>query len=451
MDRRHFLKHAGALGGSVALAQLGMLAARAQTATTDYKALVCLFLYGGNDANNTIVPIDGAGYVGYAATRGPLALAQGTLLPLVEASGTAGFGLHPALGGTAGLQALWDAGQLAIVRNVGTLVRPLTKAQYLSPGAAKPASLFSHIDQQHQWQASLSDAPSGTGWGGRLADQLASLNGGASIPAMISTTGNNLFVTGSATQALTIPTSGSFGLAGFDHSAAGVARLTALKALLGVDRGTDLLDAAQSIMNGALASSAVLSPILTSTTSPASGYFAGLTSGFAKQLLAVAKVIEARASLGARRQVFLVSLGSFDTHTNELNAHNTLFGELGAGLKAFHDAMAGIGAAQQVTSFTLSDFSRTYKPNTNGGTDHAWGSHHFVAGGAVKGRAFYGTWPTLALGGPDDEGAEGRWIPTTAVDQYAATLANWFGVDAPGLASVLPNLKSFNPATLGFA
>ncbi|HXQ32214.1 MAG TPA: DUF1501 domain-containing protein [Steroidobacteraceae bacterium] len=450
MDRRHFLKHASALGGSVALAQLGVLAARAQTVATDYKALVCLFLYGGNDANNTIVPIDSAGYASYAAVRGRLALAQGTLLPLVEASGTAGFGLHPALGGTAGLQGLWESAQLAIVRNVGTLVQPLTKTQYLSPSTAKPASLFSHIDQQHQWQASLSVSPSDTGWGGRLADQLAILNSGGSIPSMVSTAGNNLFVTGRATQALTIPTSGSFALQGFDNSAGGIARLAALKSLLGVDRGTDLLDAAQDVMTGALASSAVLNPILTNTTSPVSSYFTGLTSSFAKQMLAVAKVIEARASLGVQRQVFLVSLGSFDTHTDELNTHDTLFGDLGAGLKAFHDAMTGIGAAQQVTSFTLSDFSRTYLPNTNGGSDHGWGSHHFVAGGAVKGRAYYGTWPTLTVGGPDDEGSEGRWIPTTAVDQYAATLASWFGADASALASVLPNLASFSPATLGF-
>ena len=206
MDRRHFLRHAGALGGGAALAQLGLLSARAQTAPSDYKALVCLFLYGGNDSNNTLVPIDSAGYASYAATRGPLALAQGSLLPLVEAGGAANFGLHPALGGTTGLQALWTSGQLAVVRNVGTLVEPLTKAQYLSAGAAKPASLFSHIDQQHQWQASLSAAPADTGWGGRLADQLASLNAGASVPAMISTAGNNLFVTGRATQALTVPT-----------------------------------------------------------------------------------------------------------------------------------------------------------------------------------------------------------------------------------------------------
>ena len=450
MDRRHFLGHAGALGAGAALARLGMLSARAQVAAGDYKALVCVFLYGGNDGNNTVVPIDSAGYASYAAVRGRLALAQGTLLPLVEAGGAARFGLHPALGGSTGLQALWDSGALAIVANVGTLVQPLTKAQYLAPGSVKPQSLFSHIDQQNQWQASLSDAPSNTGWGGRLADALAGLNAAASVPAMISTTGNNLFVTGSATQALTIPTSGSFGLRGFDNSAPGLARLTALQALLGVDRGTDLLDAAQDLMSGALRSSAVLNPILAATTTPVSAYFTGLTSGIARQLLAVAKVVEARASLGARRQVFLVSLGSFDTHSNELATHDTLFAELGAALNAFHSALGGIGAGPAVTSFTLSDFARTYKPNTNGGTDHAWGNHHFVAGGAVKGRQLYGTWPTLALAGPDDEGSEGRWIPTTAVDQYAATLASWFGVDAAGLASVLPNLQAFAPATLGF-
>ena len=450
MDRRHFLRHAGALGAGSALAQLGMLSARAQAVAGDYQALVCVFLYGGNDGNNTVVPIDSAGYANYAAVRGPLALAQGTLLPLAEAGGAARLGLHPALGGSAGLQGLWDSGQLAVVANVGTLVQPLTKAAYLAPGAVKPQSLFSHLDQQNQWQASLSDAPANTGWGGRLADQLASLNASAGIPAMISTTGNNLFVTGRATQALAIPVSGSFGLRGLDNSAAGAARLTALKALLGLDRGADLLDAAQDVMSGALKASAVLNPVLAATTTPVSAYFTGLNSGIARQLLAIAKVIEARASLGTRRQVFLVALGSFDTHSNELNTHDTLFAQLGTALNTFHNAMAGIGAGAAVTSFTLSDFARTYKPNGNGGTDHAWGNHHFVAGGAVKGRQLYGTWPTLALAGPDDEGSEGRWIPTTSVDQYAATLARWFGVDAAGLASVLPNLHSFAPATLGF-
>jgi uncharacterized protein (DUF1501 family) len=449
MHRRDLLKHAGALGAGAALSQLGIFAARAQT-VSDYKALVCIFMYGGNDGNNTIVPIGASGYAAYAAARTLIALPQNTLLPLAEAGGAANFGLHPALGGATGLQAMWDAKQLAIVANVGTLVTPLTKAQYLQLNTAKPASLFSHIDQQLQWQASLSAAPSTTGWGGRLADQLAGLNTGMSIPSMISTAGNNLFVTGRASQALAIPTSGSFALSGFHNSAPDGARLSALAALLGVDRGTDLLDAAQDVMTGALRSSAVLKPVLEANTGAVNGYFATQNSDIALQLLAVAKIIEARATLGARRQVFLVSIGPFDTHTEQLNAQQTLFAELGPALKSFHDSMSNIGAGASVTSFTLSDFSRTYQPNTNGGTDHAWGSNHFVAGGAVKGGQFYGKWPELALGSPDDLGTVGRWIPTTAVDQYAATLASWFGVGAGDLALVLPNLAAFAPATLGF-
>jgi uncharacterized protein (DUF1501 family) len=449
MHRRDLLKHVGAIGAGAALSQLGMFAARAQTAG-DYKALVCIFLYGGNDGNNTIVPIGTPGYAAYASARTLIALPQNALLPLAEAGGAPSFGLHPALGGASGLQAMWEAKQLAIVANVGTLVTPLTKAHYLELNTAKPANLFSHIDQQLQWQASLSAAPSTTGWGGRLAEQLASLNTGMSIPSMISTAGNSLFVTGRATQALTIPTSGSFALSGFQNSASDGARLGALAALLGVDRGTDLVDAAQDVMTGALRSSAVLKPILEANAGAVNDYFATQNSNIAQQLLAVAKIIEARAVLGARRQVFLVSMGPFDTHADQLNAQQTLFAELGPSLKAFHDSMSNIGAGASVTSFTLSDFSRTYRPNTNGGTDHAWGNNHFVAGGAVKGGQFYGKWPDLALGSADDVGYSGRWIPTTAVDQYAGTLASWFGVGAGDLAEVLPNLAAFAPATLGF-
>lgn len=448
MHRRDFLKHTGAIGAGAALAQLGALTARAEVAA-DYKALVCIFLYGGNDGNNTVVPIDATGYASYAAARGGIALPQASLLPLVEADGTASFGLHPSLGATDGLQAMWNAKNLAFVTNVGTLITPLSKAQYLAASAAKPQSLFSHIDQQLQWQASLSDAPSSTGWGGRLADQLATLNTGSSIPTSISTAGNNLFVTGNATRALAIPTSGSFGLSGFDGSTSGAARLSALKALLGIDRGTDLLDAAQDVMTGAIQSSVVLGPILKSNSTPVSEYFSALTSNISQQLHAVAKVIEARGALGMNRQVFLVNLGSFDTHVGELTRQGSLFADLGAAVKAFHDSMYGIGTGSSVTSFSLSDFSRTYESNTAGGSDHAWGSNHFVVGGAVKGGQFYGTWPTLAIGGPDDVG-QGRWIPTTAVDQYAATLASWFGASSSALAGVLPNLAAFSPATLKF-
>jgi uncharacterized protein (DUF1501 family) len=321
----------------------------------------------------------------------------------------------------------------------------------LSTATAKPESLFSHIDQQHQWQASISNtSSSNSGWGGRLSDQLAELNVNSSVPPMISTGGNNLFVTGAASQALVIPTSGSFGLNGFSNGSADAARRSALEALLNVDQDINLTQAAQAIMSGALTSSAILSPILTTTDATLSARFTQLTSNFSQQLLAIAKVIEARNALGASRQVFLATLGSFDTHTNQLNQQQTLLSQLDAGLTAFHGAIADIGAGKNVTSFTLSDFSRNFLPNTGGGTDHAWGSHPLVIGDAVNGGSIYGTMPALQLSGPDDASDLGRWIPTIAVDQFAATLATWFGADATALAAVLPNLSAFSPSTLGF-
>jgi uncharacterized protein (DUF1501 family) len=448
MQRRDFLFHAGALAGTAAFGQLGLLAARAATTQTDYKALVCIFLAGGNDSNNMIVPIDTAGYANYAAVRANLALPQAQLLPIPEAGGALSYGLHPAL---SGLQSLWNAGNLAVVANVGTLVQPLTKAQYQLTTTQKPATLFSHIDQQHEWQASISSAPSTTGWGGRLADQLNSLNVNSSVGSMISTGGNNLFVTGAASQALVIPTSGSFGLSGFSSSSADAARRAALVQLLGLDPGADLVTAAQGVMNTALSSSAVLNPILTATNSSVAPYFSALSgNSFAQQLLAIAKVIEARSTLGAQRQIFLASLGSFDTHTDQINTQQTLFAEMDPAITAFQNAMAELGTLNNVTSFTISDFSRTFSPNTGGGSDHAWGSQQLVIGGAAHGGQIYGTMPTLALGGPSDEGTLGRWLPTYAVDQYAATLAAWFGADSSALAAVLPNLAAFTPNNLGF-
>src|SRR5271163_825817 len=358
MQRRKFLLHAGALAGTAALGQMGMFASRAAT-TGDYKALVCLFLYGGNDSNNMVVPVDSAGYANYAKVRADLALPQAQLLPLQEPGGVLRYGFHPAL---PGLQGLWTSGNLAVVANVGTLVQPLTQAQYLSNSSQKPATLFSHIDQQHEWQSSNSTASSNTGWGGRLSDQFSSLNANSTVPPMISTGGNNLFVTAAATQALVVPTSGSFGLNGFSNGSADAARRSALVSLLGIDRDADLTSAAQDVMSGALSSSAVLNPILTASNTTVSQYFAGLTTNFADQLLAIAKVIEAHSQLGAQRQIFLVTLGSFDTHTDEINTQQTLFSELDPALAAFHGAMAAIGSANSVTSFTLSDFSRTFAP-----------------------------------------------------------------------------------------
>jgi uncharacterized protein (DUF1501 family) len=446
MRRRGFLQHAGALAGTAALSQFGVLAAHAAPAN-DYKALVCIFLYGGNDTNNMIVPLDTAGYANYAQTRSNLALPQSQLLALDSAGGAPQYGLHPAL---PGLQSLWASRNLAVVANVGPLVQPLTKAQYLSPATTKPENLFSHIDQQHQWQASISNASSNSGWGGRLSEQLAEMNVNSSVPPMISTGGNNLFVTGAASQALVIPTSGSFGLNGFSNGSADAARRSALEELLNVDQAVNLMQAAQTVMNGALASSAILKPILTSTDSTLSARFTGPANNFSQQLLAIAKVIEARSTLGANRQVFLATLGSFDTHSNQLKQQDALFSQLDAGLAAFHGAMADIGVGRNVTSFTLSDFSRNLLPNTGGGSDHGWGSHPLVIGGAVNGGKIYGTMPTQQLSGPDDASNLGRWIPTIAVDQFAATLATWFGADSAALTTVLPNLPAFSPHTLGF-
>ena len=446
MKRRTFLQHGGALAGTVALGQFGAFAAHA-AAANDYKALVCIFLYGGNDTNNMIVPLDTAGYANYAQTRSFLALPKSQLLPLAVRSGTPQYGLHPAL---PGLQSLWASGSVAVVANVGTLVEPLTKAQYLSTATAKPESLFSHSDQQHQWQASISNGSASSGWGGRLLDELAQLNVNSSVPAMISTGGNNLFVTGAASQALVIPTGGSFGLNGFSNSSADAVRRSALEELLNVDANVNLTQAAQAVMRGALTSSAILNPILTTTDATLSARFKGLTDSLSLQLLAIAKVIEARSTLGASRQVFLATLGSFDTHTNQLFQQQALFSQLDAALAAFHGAMADIGAAKSVTAFTLSEFSRNFLPNTGGGTDHAWGSHPLVIGDAVNGGRIYGTMPTLQLSGPDDASNLGRWIPTIAVDQFAATLATWFGADATALASVLPNLAAFAPRNLEF-
>lgn len=447
MNRRDFLRHMRGIGAGAALAQLGLLGSRALAAPGDYKALVCIFLTGGNDGNNTIVPIDTAGYANYSAIRGSLALPQANLVPLPEVGGALRFGLHP---GLTAWQSIWNAGQMAVLLNTGTLLQPLTLAQYQASTSVRPLNLFSHIDQQHQWQTAISDTPSSTGWGGRIADQLAAANAGSSVPTMITTSGNNLFVTGKASRALAVPVSGSFGLSGTGTSGANLARTNALKQLLGVDKDAQLVDAAQDIVTNALNYSTMLSPLLASNTTPAAVPFATLTSGISKQLLAIAKIIEARTTLNATRQIFLVSLDGFDTHTNELNSQANLFGQLGPAVKAFYDAMVAIGENTNVTTFTLSDFSRTFKPNTGGGTDHAWGNNHFIIGGAVHGQRFYGTQPALILGGPDDTSQEGRWIPTTAVDQYAATLATWFGVSPAGLASVLPNLSQFPTANLGF-
>lgn len=449
--RRAFLRHLGAVSTFGLAARLDMLslvaAANAQSAS-DYKALVCVFMFGGNDGNNTVIPMDSAGYAQYAAVRpatSGINLEQASLLPIQPVNMGVPFGLHPAL---AELQTLFNQRKLAILANVGTLVQPITKAQY--DAGIRPDSLYSHADQQAQWQSSISDSASGTGWGGRIADKVSPLNAASGFPVITSLDGTVLFSTGAKTAPLSIPTTGSFALAGYSGSAISNARLAAVQQLLALPSGNAFVAGANQIGAQALQLSATVNPILANANSTVAPIFAPLKSSIASQFFQVAKMIEARAATGAKRQIFFVQLGSFDTHGDQLNRQQALFADLSPALKAFYDATVALGIAGQVTTFSLSDFGRTLQPASGGGTDHAWGSHHFIIGDAVQGGAFYGEYPQLVLGGPNDAESEGRWLPTTAVDQYGATLASWFGVASADLGVVFPNLAKFAPANLGF-
>lgn len=449
--RREFLRRAATLtaGGLAArlvpLSALGLAAEARAQAANEYKALVCVFLYGGVDGNNLVVPADTAGYARYAAVRSVASgvnLTQAEILPIQPGNSASPFGLHPEL---AQIHPLFAQKKLAILANVGTLNAPTTKASYL---ANRPDNLFSHSDQQNQWQSSVSAGPSRSGWGGRIADAMAAQSAG--FPVMTSIAGASLFASGDSTSPLALPASGGLALQGFNGASAANARLAAMQSILAADRDNAYVNAAGDIMSRAVSLSGIVNPILASNTSTVQALFAGQNSSVSQQLLQVAKLIEARGQTGATRQVFFVALNGFDTHSNELATMTTLLGQLSPALKAFYDATVQLGVAERVTTFTLSDFGRTFRPASGGGTDHAWGNHHFILGGAVRGGEMYGRYPELALAGPDDADAIGRWIPTTSVEQYGATLARWFGVSDAALATVFPNLSRFSADNLGF-
>lgn len=436
------------LGRSAALAAAGPLAAAHSLAAplqgSDYRALVCVFLYGGNDGNNMLVPMDSAGYAAYAKARGNaaaggLALQASSLAPL----GGVNLGLHGAL---APLAQVWAQGHLALQANVGTLVRPLSKAAVSVGGSALPANLFSHSDQQAQWQQGGSVVAQSSGWGGRVAD----LQPHSSVPAVLSVSGNNVFMNGASTDGLAVSTGSGFAVKGFGNNPARNPLYALYASLLQQPVANAEQRAAASVLNQALRASTALNTAL-ATSGSVTGLFAGQTSSLAQQLLTVAKLLEARSSLGVNRQLFFVALGGFDTHNNQLTQQADLFSQLGPALKSFYDATAQLGLANQVTTFTASDFARTLQPASGGGTDHAWGNHQLVLGGAVRG-GLYGRMPQLLLGGPDDVSDEGRWLPSTAVDQMSASLASWFGVGAADLGALFPHLANFNqpgPAYFG--
>jgi uncharacterized protein (DUF1501 family) len=462
--RRQFLLHTGcgALSASALLSGLGRFAlidALAQSAPSGYRALVCVFLFGGNDANNVVIPY--TNYNDYGNVRGSavFAVPQADLLQINPASpGGLTFGLHPRLGdafsGNPSLYALWNQGRAAIVCNTGPLIQPITRSDYQS-GLARPYQLFSHSDQQNLWQTSYANAPKQTGWGGSTVDNTG--GSGGTFPAIASTSGVTVFSTGQNTRPLVLspaptPLNATLKLFKYGNNPPEQALLDALT-FDGQDPMPALIKGAAQITTGALAASASLS-----TDPSLNTPFPNSTLG--NQLKQVAKLISLAPQLGVNAQIFFVSLGGFDTHTgqgafNTNNGQAGLLSQLSQAVGAFYNATVELGVTNAVTLFTSSDFSRTFVPGGGStGTDHAWGSHQFVVGGGVVGGDFYGQYPPLVLGAMQDtdsgSGARGRWIPTTSVDQYAATLADWYGLAPSNRPLVFPNIGNFSQQTLGF-
>ena len=449
ISRREFIRRAAcAAVGTVAMhatiRDLRLMnAAMAQSNVNDYKAMVCLFLAGGNDSNNLIVPTVTSEYANYAAIRTPvLALPQGSLANLL-------------IPGTSNIY-----------------VDPAGHSYGLHPACSELAQLFSHADQVTQWQTSAPDQPPTTGWGGRCADLMNSVNTNAPVSMSISLAGANTLEVGNITAQYSVSTSGAISLQGVSGN-----RLAALTNILGLKYANLQAQAyagvaQHSIQSGSLLNNAITNTAGTFFTNPfpttVTNFVSNthFNSSLAPQLQMIARLIEAgsRAAasggFGMRRQIFFCQVGGYDLHTGQTNytaanpsgvltgAHSNLLSEVSQSLYAFQRAMEQLGLSQKVTAFTASDFGRTF-PSNGQGSDHGWGSHHLILGGAVKGGQTYGTFPTLTVNGPNDT-STGRWIPTTAIDQYFATLATWFGLDSSNLATVFPNVGRFATSNIGF-
>ena len=481
-SRREFLKKASCSLGMVTLAtqiqHFGSMTALAQKMRehkranklggSGYKAIVCVFMRGGNDGNNTVIPMHNdssvSNYNDYAAPRSAqgLALAQNTLLPMtVPSMGNLQYGLHPGLGpqgnGNNGIHELYAQGKMAWAINVGTLVAPMDKAEYQNNSVIKPSQLFSHSDQVNQFQAGRSDLASFTGWGGRLSDGMTLANNpNGLIPMITSIDGATLFTAGQTTQPLAIddadtPLNEVLNPFGFGEDQISQARLQAYNDLRGQDLGNDYVNAASNVTDAALQANEALQSFEEVTVN-----FPNTNLG--DQMKQVARIIKKQSDLNVDRQIFYTDRGGFDTHNNQLNNHNNRLTEVSQAVRAFYDEMVVQGKSSDVTVFLMTDFGRTMDPagfGSNVGSDHGWGNHLFVIGDSVNGGDFYGVdtsngtpFPNLAVNGPDDAtfsagSARGRWIPTSSVEQYAATIARWYGLPENDMSTVFPNLGSF--------
>ncbi len=450
--------------GQLRLAQAAALGSPAIAKGSDYKALVCVFLNGGNDNVNTVIPRDAATHALYHAVRPNLALpladltAATHLNPLTPPSGGRQYALHPSMPELAGL---FDSGRCALVANVGTLVEPVTRASYQAGLVDVPPQLFSHSDQTVFWQTSRPDVTQKIGWGGRIADLLQSQNANAQLPMSLSLAGQNVFQTGTAVQPYSVGTNGPVERQGY-YGEYHAGRRAAINALLNHPQGHILERAVAGIQRRSIdlygdvraaidAVPAFATPV-PAGFSTGNGSILGGFNGLVAQLRMVARLIAARAALGQRRQVFYVSIGGFDFHDRLEEDHGDLMRALSLALKMFYDLTVELGVSDRVTTFTASDFGRTMTANGDG-TDHGWGAEHFVIGDAVRGRDIYGEMPGLVSAGSDDAGW-GQIIPKLATDQYAATLARWFGVSDTDIDLILPSLAGpnpvFGPATGGF-